>query len=49
MKRVVTKCLPMPLPETPVKVLGDNGNRFLADFYSPSAFFLFALAQISTP
>lgn len=42
----------MPIPETPLKCLGDNGNWFLEIFYFPSAFLfvcLFALAQISTP
>jgi len=48
MKCVVTKWLPMPIPETPVKVLGDNENWVLADFYFPSAFFVFFSSNLNS-
>lgn len=33
----VCEYLPMPIPETPVNVLGGNGNWLLADLYLQSA------------
>lgn len=49
---MVTKCLPMSIPKTLVKVLGDNRKFVLGRLLFPICFFfvcLLALAQISAP